>query len=69
MLDLLRQYHGMRVEVSPWLPFESTDPERPGLVHAVRCAPGILLGPVEPVLFVSAEAFEQLKLAGKGAGR
>jgi hypothetical protein len=41
------------VEVSPRLPYESTDPERPGVVHVLRFDNGLLL--------MSQQAFDQLK--------
>lgn len=57
-------YQGMRVQVSSMLPYESTDPDRPGVVHALRGdprAPGLDPAFLEPILFVSAELLEQLK--------
>lgn len=54
-----RLYHGLRVEVSRFLPYESVDPERPGTVHAVRVS-GAAFG-TEDTLLVSAELLERVK--------
>ena len=48
----------LEVRVDRAFPYQSTDPERPGLVHAVL---------VDGVLICSREAFDQLKaLSDKG---
>lgn len=49
---------GFRVEVSRFLPYESTDPERPGTIHAVRLAKDWL---GQETLLVSAQCLERLK--------
>ncbi len=52
---ILRLATGARVpvRVEPMLPYESTDPERPGMVHSIMW---------DGVLYLSPEAYEQLKV-------
>ncbi len=52
-------FHGLRVRTSPSLPYESTDPKRPGTIHAVRLSADLAAG-IEETLLVSQQVYERL---------